>query len=277
LLARPHIPQTRWSPLFYVDGVIVAAIALSLLCQLAVTAAAMNRPAILWNGAATGLLVVTLAWAGVVYLGKRTHGATASDPYAYAQMGLIWPSAEHFYIVSHFFSKLFRFTSPGLPCSRSGTTSHETSWATAPACGPQAHPCCWPGATCCWRVRPVCHNSDCRPGSADRDLGPRAGGAFQGAQASSSPERRIGSWPLGQFPGKMWIDFWCPWPMHLPNYYGSWTLVRLQGHAPTFGLRNRAFLFFLSGLCLWLGILVRHISWSWPCPWRLRRAVLPST
>ena len=48
----------------------------------------MDRPAALWRWAVAGLLVVTLAWAGVVYFGKRTHGATASDPYAYAQMGV---------------------------------------------------------------------------------------------------------------------------------------------------------------------------------------------
>ena len=40
------------------------------------------------NAVLAGVLAATLLWAGVVYLGKRTHGATASDPYAYAQMGV---------------------------------------------------------------------------------------------------------------------------------------------------------------------------------------------
>jgi len=74
--------------LFYVDGIVLAAVAYALLCQLHVTAQGLGRPALLWRGAAAGLLLVTLAWAGIVYLGKRTHGATASDPYAYAQMGV---------------------------------------------------------------------------------------------------------------------------------------------------------------------------------------------
>ena len=74
--------------LFYVDGVVLAAVAYVLLCHLGVLAAALANRAILWRWAAVALLAATLAWAGVVYLGKRTHGATASDPYAYAQMGV---------------------------------------------------------------------------------------------------------------------------------------------------------------------------------------------
>ena len=74
--------------LFYVDGVILAALVCALLCQLKVTADALGKPASLWRWAVAGLLLVTLIWASVVYFGKRTHGATASDPYAYAQMGV---------------------------------------------------------------------------------------------------------------------------------------------------------------------------------------------
>jgi hypothetical protein len=83
--------------LFYVDGIVLAAVAYTLLCGLHVTAQALKPstlglstlgPGLLWRGAAAGLLVATLAWATTVYLGKRTHGATASDPYAYAQMGV---------------------------------------------------------------------------------------------------------------------------------------------------------------------------------------------
>jgi hypothetical protein len=79
--------------LFYVDGIILPAVAYALLCQLAVTSTEMNQSAILWRGAVISLLLATLVWAGIVYFGKRTHGATASDPYAYAQMGI--DLAEH--------------------------------------------------------------------------------------------------------------------------------------------------------------------------------------
>jgi hypothetical protein len=74
--------------LFYVDGVILAAVAYTLLCQLDVTASALGKPASLWHWALAGLLLATLIWTSIVYFGKRTHGATASDPYAYAQMGV---------------------------------------------------------------------------------------------------------------------------------------------------------------------------------------------
>ena len=78
--------------LFYVDGVVLAAAAYALLCQVHVGAQALRwsrpGPELFWRGAVAGLLAVTLAWAGAVYFGKRTHGATASDPYAYAQMGV---------------------------------------------------------------------------------------------------------------------------------------------------------------------------------------------
>jgi hypothetical protein len=74
--------------LFYVDGVVLAAVAHTLLCQLGVTASELGKPHYLWRWAIASLLLVTLIWASVVYFGKRTHGATASDPYAYAQMGV---------------------------------------------------------------------------------------------------------------------------------------------------------------------------------------------
>jgi hypothetical protein len=74
--------------LFYVDGVILAAITYSILCQLHVILDVLGGRTALWRWAVAGLVTITLAWAGIVYLGKRTHGATASDPYAYAQMGI---------------------------------------------------------------------------------------------------------------------------------------------------------------------------------------------
>jgi hypothetical protein len=74
--------------LFYVDGVVLAAATYSVVCQFAITSSALDKPGLLWRWTIAGLLVATLAWAGIVYFGKRTHGATASDPYAYAQMGV---------------------------------------------------------------------------------------------------------------------------------------------------------------------------------------------
>lgn len=35
-----------------------------------------------------GFLVVTFGWASILYVGHRTHGVTATDPYAYVQMGI---------------------------------------------------------------------------------------------------------------------------------------------------------------------------------------------
>jgi hypothetical protein len=74
--------------LFYVDGIILAAVAHALLCGLAITSRELGRRELLWRWAVAGLLAATLLWAGIVYFDKRTHGATASDPYAYAQMGV---------------------------------------------------------------------------------------------------------------------------------------------------------------------------------------------
>jgi hypothetical protein len=73
---------------FYLDGIVFCAVAYALLCQVQVTISRLRSRMALWQWAAIGLLATTLTWAGVIYLGKRTHGATASDPYAYAQMGV---------------------------------------------------------------------------------------------------------------------------------------------------------------------------------------------
>jgi hypothetical protein len=74
--------------LFYIDGILLAAVVYTLLCQLHVTSVEIGNSKLLWRGAIAGLMVATSIWASVVYFGKRTHGATASDPYAYAQMGV---------------------------------------------------------------------------------------------------------------------------------------------------------------------------------------------
>jgi hypothetical protein len=74
--------------LFYVDGVVLGATAYALLAGFYVMLMHLGRPGSLWRWALAGLLVATAAWALAVYFGQRTHGATASDPYAYAQMGV---------------------------------------------------------------------------------------------------------------------------------------------------------------------------------------------
>ncbi len=74
--------------LFYVDAIVLATVAYTLLCQLYVTSSELGKADLFWRWSISVLLALTLAWAGIVYFGKRTHGATASDPYAYAQMGV---------------------------------------------------------------------------------------------------------------------------------------------------------------------------------------------
>ncbi|MGD8736202.1 MAG: hypothetical protein PVJ85_05530 [Anaerolineae bacterium] len=74
--------------LLYVDGIVLAATIYAILCQLYVISYLLEERAAFWRWTVAMLLILTLTWAGVVYFGKRTHGATASDPYAYAQMGV---------------------------------------------------------------------------------------------------------------------------------------------------------------------------------------------
>lgn len=76
--------------LFYLDGIYLAALTLTVLCQISITATHLRRPGVFWRSTVAGLLILLSLWAGVVYFGKRTHGATASDPYAYAQMAVDW-------------------------------------------------------------------------------------------------------------------------------------------------------------------------------------------
>lgn len=74
--------------LFYTDGIILAAVVYAWLCQTAYTVRAINHARSGWRALAIALLVAVSAWCILVYIGKRTHGATASDPYAYAQMAV---------------------------------------------------------------------------------------------------------------------------------------------------------------------------------------------
>ncbi len=84
-LAFPN-PMTSF---FYVDGMVLASVAYTFLCHLGIARSRLGQAGHpLARSGGRLLLAASLAWAGVVYLGKRTHGATASDPYAYAQMGV---------------------------------------------------------------------------------------------------------------------------------------------------------------------------------------------
>jgi hypothetical protein len=74
--------------LFYTDGIVLAAVAYAWLCQLQRVSDELQLPVKVGRWAVTGLLAATVIWTGAVYFGKRTHGTTASDPYAYAQMGV---------------------------------------------------------------------------------------------------------------------------------------------------------------------------------------------
>jgi hypothetical protein len=74
--------------LFYVDAIVLAAVTYTVVAQLYVVSTHLGRPARFWRWVLAALALVTAAWALTVYFGQRTHGATASDPYAYAQMGV---------------------------------------------------------------------------------------------------------------------------------------------------------------------------------------------
>ncbi len=74
--------------LFYIDGIILASVAYATLASSALRQLLWVDLGKFWRWTVVGILVATLAWAGWMYFGKRTHGATASDPYAYAQMGV---------------------------------------------------------------------------------------------------------------------------------------------------------------------------------------------
>lgn len=86
--------------LFYVDGILLASACYSCLCQLFAACSsppdtgphrclrARLRGSKAWQWTVAALALAALAWAAAVYLSKRTHGATGSDPYAYAQMAV---------------------------------------------------------------------------------------------------------------------------------------------------------------------------------------------
>jgi hypothetical protein len=69
-------------PIFFVSMLYV------LLCQGYLLVLQRNRAGRYPTYVALGLLVLVSLWAGIAYFRHRTHGVTANDPYAYAQMAV---------------------------------------------------------------------------------------------------------------------------------------------------------------------------------------------
>ncbi len=85
LAAAPEY-EFIYSRLFNSDVALLASGAYAILCQL-YTILSQRRGEYL-RIAGISLLGLTLLWAGAEYLGQRTRGVTASDPYAYVQMAV---------------------------------------------------------------------------------------------------------------------------------------------------------------------------------------------
>jgi hypothetical protein len=82
-----------FSSLLNVEAVLLAAIVYVILCQGYLLALRSGRRDRLTRYVGVTLAIVVMLWAGVTYFRHRTHGVTASDPYAYAQMAV--DIAEH--------------------------------------------------------------------------------------------------------------------------------------------------------------------------------------
>jgi hypothetical protein len=76
------------SSIFNVEAILLASIVYVLLCQGYLLALRRERTYRFTAYVGVALAIVALAWGGVVYLKHRTHGVTANDPYAYAQMAV---------------------------------------------------------------------------------------------------------------------------------------------------------------------------------------------
>ncbi len=71
---------------FNCTAALIASAAYALLCQLYLVKRGARGSFLALAGAV--LLVLTFLWAGAEYIGHRTRGVTASDPYVYAQMAV---------------------------------------------------------------------------------------------------------------------------------------------------------------------------------------------
>jgi hypothetical protein len=81
------------SSLLNVEAVLLMAIVYVLLCQGYLLALRSRRRDTFARYVGVTLAIVVMLWAGVAYFRHRTHGVTANDPYAYAQMAV--DIAEH--------------------------------------------------------------------------------------------------------------------------------------------------------------------------------------
>lgn len=76
------------SSLFNIEAVFLACVIYVLLCQGYLFSLRANRVHSYTLYVAAALLIFSLTWAAAEYIGHRTHGVTANDPYAYAQMAV---------------------------------------------------------------------------------------------------------------------------------------------------------------------------------------------
>lgn len=84
---RANLLPDPWILPFDLPAALLTGILYTLLCLAALSLAAAparTRGRLL----ATAMLLCTLLWAGVLYVGQRTAGVSGSDPYAYAQMAV---------------------------------------------------------------------------------------------------------------------------------------------------------------------------------------------
>jgi len=81
------------SSLLNVEAVLLAAIVYTMLCQGYLLAVRSHRERGFTRYVGAVLAVVAILWASVAYFRHRTHGVTANDPYAFAQMAV--DIAEH--------------------------------------------------------------------------------------------------------------------------------------------------------------------------------------
>ncbi len=101
LLKYPHfILPTPWSQWLNVNVALVIALPWSVFVQVYAILRYQRRSEALLPGIAIAWLCLTSAWAAYTYVHHHTHGVTATDPYAYAQMAVDW--AEHGLPVHHF-------------------------------------------------------------------------------------------------------------------------------------------------------------------------------